>query len=100
MMNLQQNDAEKMIEGIRTDIEKDVAEAGDKVKTLMRSRRFWTCIAATTVTGLLYGFNEIDGQQFTHAVTLIASIYIGSVALEDGLRNLVTLWLQTPGERK
>ena len=73
-----------------------VAESGDKLKTLMRSRRFWTCVAATTVTGLLYSLSEIDGGQFTNAMTLVAGIYIGSVALEDGLRNLITLWLQAP----
>lgn len=73
-----------------------VVEAGDKLKALLRSRRFWTCVAATAVTGVLYSMGEIDGGQFTSAVTLIAGIYIGSVAIEDGLRNLITVWLQEP----
>ena len=74
----------------------DIAQAGDKLKTLLRSRRFWTCVAATAVTGALYSFGQIDAAQFTDAVTLIAGIYIGSVAIEDGLRNLITVWLQEP----
>ncbi len=80
--------------------QKSISEAGEKLKTLLRSRRFWTCIAATTTTGVLYSLGEIDGGQFTNAMTLIASIYIGSVALEDGLRNLVTLWLRQPVDRQ
>jgi hypothetical protein len=70
--------------------------AGSKLKALLRSRRFWTCVAATAVTGVLYSLGEIVGGQFTNAVTLIAGIYIGSVAIEDGLRNLITVWLQEP----
>lgn len=76
----------------------DVVQAGDKLKALLRSRRFWACAAATTVTGALYGLGEIDGAQFTNAVTLIAGVYIGSVALEDGLRGLITIWMQEPEE--
>ncbi len=53
-------------------------------------------MATTAVTGVLYSLGEIGGSQFTNAVTLIAGIYIGSVAIEDGLRNLITVWLQEP----
>lgn len=73
-----------------------VAQAGDKLKALLRSRRFWACVAATAVSGLLYGLGEIDGNQFMDAITLIAAVYVGSIAIEDGLRSLITLWLQEP----
>lgn len=78
----------------------DGIQAADKIGALLRSRRFWACVAATTVTGALYGLGEIDGAQFTHAVTLIAGVYVGSIALEDGLRGLITIWLQEPEEKE
>jgi len=67
------------------------AEAG-KMATLLRSRKFWATVTASAVSAYLYASGELSAESFASATALIAGIYVGSVALEDGLRGLVALW--------
>jgi len=64
----------------------------NKLGALLHSRKFWTTAAATAVTVYLYATGELSAESFADSAVLIAGIYVGSVALEDGLRNLVNLW--------
>ncbi|KKN37808.1 hypothetical protein LCGC14_0759830 [marine sediment metagenome] len=63
-----------------------------KLTLLVQSRKFWTAVAAAAVTAFLYYRGELYGAELADAITLIAAIYIGSVALEDGLHNLINIW--------
>ena len=44
--------------------------------------------AGLALTLLLRQMGEIDGRQAVEAVTWIVSVFMGAVALEDGLRNV------------
>ena len=66
----------------------------DKFKVLMRSRKFWTTVIAATVSTYLYAAGELSAESFASTAALVAGIYVGSVAIEDGLRNLINLWTE------
>ena len=64
------------------------------MRTLLRSRKFWATLAASAVTSYLYAGGELSADSFAASTALIVGIYVGSVALEDGLRGLVALWMR------
>jgi len=65
-----------------------------KLKALLRSRKFWTTATAATITTYLYASGELNAESYANAVALISGIYIGSVAIEDGLRGLINIWME------
>lgn len=63
-----------------------------KLKRLLRSRKFWTTTSALAITGYLYLSGDLSADSFANATALIAGIYVGSIAIEDGLRGLINIW--------
>jgi len=55
------------------------------LKSLLRSRKFWIAVAG--VCGVIltetFGWTEADAHTVTTAIVTIASVLIGSIALED-----------------
>lgn len=66
-----------------------------KLRTLMRSRKFWTTVIASSITVYLYANGNITAETLADSAALIAGIYVGSVALEDGLSGLANIWTRT-----
>lgn len=66
-----------------------------KLDALLHSRKFWAATVAALTTVALYVLGEISADQFALSLTWIAGIYIGSVAVEDGLSRIFTIWLDT-----
>ncbi len=62
----------------------------------VQSRKVWAGLLALAVTLLLRQLGEIDGPQTVEAVTWIVGIFMGAVALEDGLRNVFSTLARLP----
>ena len=70
-----------------------------KLQELVRSRKFW---AATVVLGMALGLwqmGEISGEELAQVMAIAGGIYIGAVALEDGLRSASALLLAALGRQ-
>ena len=65
-----------------------------KIDQLLQSRKFWAGTIAILMTVALYAMGELTADQFAMSLTWVAGIYIGSVAVEDGLSRLFTVWLE------
>jgi hypothetical protein len=54
---------------------------------LLRSRKFWVAVlAVVSQVTVAAGYGEIDPELAT-AITVVASVLIGSIALEDAARK-------------
>lgn len=73
-----------------------MTEAGSKLQQLVRSRKAWATAIALGVSIVLWRMGEISGSQLATVTGIAASVYVGSVALEDGLRGMVRIWMQVP----
>ena len=67
-----------------------------KLALLLQLRKFWSSSIAMMISITLYRMGEISGDQLQTATTIVAGIYTGSTALEDGLRRVLTVWTQQP----
>lgn len=61
----------------------------EKWRQVVRSRKVWAGLIGLGVTLGLWGLGEIDGPAAVEALTWVVSIFIGAVALEDGLAQLI-----------
>jgi hypothetical protein len=73
----------------------------EKWRQVVRSRKVWAGLIGLGVTLGLWALGEIDGPATVEALTWVVSIFIGAVALEDGLAQLIrglaaALIAQTP----
>lgn len=56
-----------------------------KLLQVVQSRKVWAGVIGLVTTGLLWGLGEIDGTRAVEALSWVLGIFIGSVALEDGM---------------
>ena len=59
-----------------------------KVMQILQSRKVWAGLIGLGSTLSLWWLGEIDGARAVEALTWVLSIFIGSVALEDGMTRL------------
>jgi hypothetical protein len=59
-----------------------------KVMQVMESRKVWAATIGLATTLVLWWLGEIDGARAIEAMTWVLGIFIGSVALEDGMTRL------------
>jgi hypothetical protein len=59
-----------------------------KLKQVMESRKAWAGVLGLVTTLTLWWVGEIDGARAVEAMTWVLGIFIGSVALEDGMARL------------
>ena len=55
----------------------------DKIKVLLKSRKFWAAIVSLVAAVSAIALGEIDVWQFVQAVVVIAGTYSTGVAIED-----------------
>ena len=67
-----------------------------KLTRVLQSRKVWASLIALGVTILLWRMGEIDGHQFATAIETITGVFVGAVALEDGLSNVFQIWVHEP----
>ena len=67
-----------------------------KWEQVLKSRKAWASLIALGVTLALYQMGEINAAQFASALTTLTGIFVGSVALEDGLSNIMHVWMTDP----
>lgn len=59
-----------------------------KVAQVVESRKVWAGVIGVVSTLALWWLGEIDGAQALEAMTWVLGIFMGSVALEDGMAQL------------
>ena len=64
-----------------------------KLEQLLQSRKFWTATLILAASLGLWELGEISGEQLAACMVVSGSIYMGSVALEDGLATALKVWL-------
>lgn len=69
-----------------------------KLQQVLASRKVWASVIAALIALSLYITGGIDGDAFIRAITVIAGIFTGSVALEDGLSALISGYAEERGE--
>lgn len=67
------------------DAEVDQGVEFSKLMQVLQSRKVWASAIALLIAVALYWADQITGAQLTWASAIIAGIFTGSVALEDGL---------------
>jgi len=61
-----------------------------KARQTLQSRKVWATLVASLVAVGLFVAGEIDADMLVRAITVIAGVFTGSVALEDGLSALLS----------
>lgn len=59
-----------------------------KLAQVLGSRKVWAGVIGMAATLTLWWLGEIDGARAVEALTWVLGIFIGSVALEDGMARL------------
>lgn len=59
-----------------------------KVAQVVESRKVWAGAIGVVTTLTLWWVGEVDGTRAVEAMTWVLGIFIGSVALEDGMTRL------------
>ena len=59
-----------------------------KVVQVVESRKVWAGVIGLVTTLTLWWAGEVDGSRAVEAMTWVLGIFIGSVALEDGMTRL------------
>lgn len=60
-----------------------------KLRQVLQSRKVWAGLLALGVTLGLWSLGELEGAEVVEAMTWVVGIFMGAVALEDGLRGLL-----------
>lgn len=53
------------------------------LKALLQSRKFWMAFLAFIGSTILYVQGALPAEQYVQAITTLASLLVGSIALED-----------------
>jgi hypothetical protein len=61
-----------------------------KLVQVVQSRKGWAGVIGLVMTLGLWWLGEIDGARAVEALAWVLGIYIGSVALEDGMARLLS----------
>lgn len=61
-----------------------------KWRQVVASRKVWAGLLGLVITLGLWGLGEIDGAQAVAAMAWVLGIFMGAVAVEDGLRNVLS----------
>lgn len=72
---------------------------GAKWRQVVTSRKVWAGLLGTVITLGLWALGEIDGAQAVAALAWVLGIFIGAVAVEDGLRNVLSGVVEPVTER-
>lgn len=56
----------------------------------------WGALLALTTTAALYALDELSPGEVADAMALAVGIYMGAVALEEGLARSLTVWMRGP----
>jgi hypothetical protein len=67
-----------------------------KLEALLQSRKFWASTVALATAFAMYQLGELSGEQLADIIALSTGIYIGSIALEEGLSKLFGILAQAP----
>jgi hypothetical protein len=59
-----------------------------KLAQVAQSRKVWAGVLGLLVTGALWWVGEIESARALEAMTWVVGIFIGSVALEDGMARM------------
>ena len=70
-----------------------------KVRQVLASRKVWAGVMGLVVTLALWALGEIDGARAVEALTWVLGIFIGAVALEDGMTRLFNTLAGGPEQR-
>ena len=70
-----------------------------KLQELVRSRKFWAATVILAMALGLWQMGEISGQELATVMSIAGGIYIGAVALEDGLRSASAVLLGALGRQ-
>lgn len=72
-----------------TDPTGETAAGLPKWRQVLQSRKVWAGLLALALTLALWLLGELEGAEVVEAVTWVVGIFMGAVALEDGLRGLL-----------
>jgi hypothetical protein len=67
----------------------DVGSQLPKWRLVLQSRKVWAGLLALGLTLGLWHLGELEGAEVVEAMTWVVGIFMGAVALEDGLRGLL-----------
>ena len=67
---------------------------------VLASRKVWAGALGLVATLGLWWLGEIDGARAVEAMTWVLGIFIGSVALEDGMTRLFGTLMHAPQEER
>lgn len=67
----------------------DAAAWPPKWRQVLQSRKVWAGLLSLALTLALWQLGELEGAEVVEAMTWVVGIFMGAVALEDGLRGLV-----------
>lgn len=70
-----------------------------KARQVVASRKVWAGGLGLVVTLTLWGLGEIDGARAVDAMTWVLGVFIGAVALEDGMTRFFGTLIDTPSKR-
>lgn len=59
----------------------------NKFIDLLKSRKFWASLVGIIAAFGFKAASDVDADTIVQAIMVIVSVFIGSTALEDGLRN-------------
>lgn len=58
----------------------------EKLMWVLTSRKFWASVlGVVSVIGLALGYDELPADQAADLIVKIIAVYVGSIAVEDGL---------------
>lgn len=83
---------QRQVEGMVTDPTGETAAGLPKWRQVLQSRKVWAGLLALVISGLLWWQGLIGAEQFSQAVVIVVGIFMGSVALEDGLSAVFLVW--------
>lgn len=66
----------------------ETATLQSKLAQVTQSRKVWAGALGLLVTGALWWAGEIESTRALEAMTWVVGIFIGSVALEDGMTRM------------
>lgn len=74
-------------------------EYAAKLQQIAGSRKAIATVVCIAITMALHAAGEIDASQTATAIGFSTGIFVGVIALEEGLSNVIAAWLRDlPGD--